>query len=312
MHISKQMSLVSPCRAVAPLHHQKPIVMKPPIITLFITVLFALSFDVSAQAPEQFNYQAVVRDQYGNVLANTSADFLITIRDGSPTGTDVYHESFSLTTNAYGLVNLSIGAGSNPSAPFSDIVWSSGAKYLEVQMDPGTGYIPLGVTQLLSVPYALYSNVSGNSLGQYGAAKTEFADFYAVIPYDNMDTIFGGERVAFGTRGVMNGNISRVNSADSLYEIILPSIGIYMVTFSVNVSGPGQLVLALNGNQLQYSAAGCHAGDMQINGMTMVGTSQVNSTLSLRNPIGSLPLLLQQANSGTLNTTAHIMIVRLF
>lgn len=62
-----------------------------------------------AQAPQGINYQAVVRDNLGAPLTNTTVGMRIQIRQGSPTGTIVYAESFSPTSSSAGLVNFVIG-----------------------------------------------------------------------------------------------------------------------------------------------------------------------------------------------------------
>ena len=46
---------------------------------------------------------------------------------------------------------------------FSELDWSLGSYYLGIELDTGSGYVAMGTTQLLSVPYALYAENSGNS-----------------------------------------------------------------------------------------------------------------------------------------------------
>ena len=38
-----------------------------------------------------------------------------------------------------------------------------GSYYLGIELDTGNGYVAMGTTQLLSVPYALYAENSGNA-----------------------------------------------------------------------------------------------------------------------------------------------------
>ncbi|HOY32753.1 MAG TPA: tail fiber domain-containing protein [Bacteroidales bacterium] len=141
------------------------------MITLANQLIITSSF---AQAPQKINYQAVVRDSSGNILASQSVSLMMIIRDGSSTGTDVYHETHDAVTNQYGLVSLKIGGGSNPSTSFSSINWASGEKYLEIQLDangPTGGYTwsTFGVTQLVSVPYALNAE-KANTFGMAGSS----------------------------------------------------------------------------------------------------------------------------------------------
>jgi hypothetical protein len=127
-------------------------------IFLFFLVLF-MGAAVYAQPPLSFKYQAVARDASGNVLANKNVTFRISIIQGTVTGAIVYNELHSKTTNSYGLVDLDIGRGTSPSGDFSTIKWGVDQHFLKVEMDPAAGiaFQLMGTSQLLSVPYALYS-----------------------------------------------------------------------------------------------------------------------------------------------------------
>lgn len=126
-----------------------------------VLVLFAFYFSLStvwAQAPQSFEYQAVVRDGSGNILISQNVGIQITIKQGSPSGTNVYQETFASTTNLYGLVNLQIGTGATGD-DFTIIDWAAGPYFIEVALDVtgGTSYTIMGTSQLLSVPYALHA-----------------------------------------------------------------------------------------------------------------------------------------------------------
>jgi len=122
-------------------------------------------YNVSAQPPQMFNYQAVIRNSSGVIVAKQHVSLRVSILADSPTGTLLYRERDTVKTNAYGLVNLKIGGGILISGNFSTINWQTGSKYLEIAFDinAGTNYTVLGTTQLLSVPYALYAQTSGAS-----------------------------------------------------------------------------------------------------------------------------------------------------
>lgn len=83
----------------------------------------------------------------------------ISILQGSSSGTAVYVETHTPTTNANGLATIEIGNGSIVTGVFANIKWSTGPYYLKTETDPegGTSYTITGTSQLLSVPYALYS-----------------------------------------------------------------------------------------------------------------------------------------------------------
>jgi hypothetical protein len=132
-----------------------------------LRLLFAAFFAVIimqsvAQTPQKFNYQAVCRDNLGNIIASQPVTLRFSIRDLSPGGTVLYSESHTITTNAFGLVNIEVGDGTYISGDFLTIPWGTGQKYLQVELNTGTGFTSVGYPQLLSVPYALYANESGN------------------------------------------------------------------------------------------------------------------------------------------------------
>lgn len=117
-----------------------------------------------AQAPASFKYQAVLRDARGNIRANTSTSIVISILQGNTTGTSVYRETHSASTDGYGLINLEIGKGIATIGTFSGINWGTSTYFVKVTVDG----VEMGTAQLLSVPYALYANNAGNGFsGNY-------------------------------------------------------------------------------------------------------------------------------------------------
>ena len=130
------------------------------LIISFLLILFAVS--VFAQVPEAFKYQAIARDLSGNVIANQNISLRINILQGSSTGSSVYCETHSVTSNGMGLMNLEIGNGTYVSGSFSGITWGTSTYYIKIEMDAtgGTNYQPMGTSQLLSVPYALYAKTA--------------------------------------------------------------------------------------------------------------------------------------------------------
>ena len=123
---------------------------------LFILWVFSLT-SLIAQAPSKFNYQAVARDNVGNPLANKLISLRIAIVNSAPSGTEVYKETFLISTNEYGHFNLAVGSGNAVGGSFNAINWDVEDKYLRIEMDAtgGSNYVLMGATQLLSVPYAL-------------------------------------------------------------------------------------------------------------------------------------------------------------
>ena len=135
-------------------------------------LMFVLSFIslcpffLHSQPPQAVNYQSVVRDNTGAIVANQNVGFRLSLHEGAANGTIIYQETHSKTTNQFGLANLEIGNGTPLTGIFANIDWGSGDKFLEVEFDPSGGntFVSMGTSQLISVPYALYANYSAHDL----------------------------------------------------------------------------------------------------------------------------------------------------
>ncbi len=116
-----------------------------------------------AQAPQKMTYQAVLRNSMNNLVVSAPVGMRVSILQGSATGTAVYVETHTTTTNANGLATVKIGDGTVVSGTFSAIDWSTGNYYVKTETDlaGGTNYTISGTTELLSVPYALYAENAG-------------------------------------------------------------------------------------------------------------------------------------------------------
>ncbi len=160
------------------------------ILTFFYLLSTVVIF---AQAPQKFNYQAVARNAQGAVLANQSIKIRASILDASANGISQYSETHSITSNSLGLFTLAIGGGNAVSGKFTDITWSSGDKYLKIEMDAtgGNNYALMGTSQLLSVPYALNA---GNG--------SQWNDVVNGIKYEN-NVVVGDSPNPAGTNGIV-------------------------------------------------------------------------------------------------------------
>lgn len=147
------------------------------LITSLITVFVTSAF-IYAQSPDRMSYQAVVRDNNDDLVANQSVGMQISILQGSSTGTVVYEETHTPTSNANGLVTVVVGNGTVVSGDISTIDWENGPYYIKSETDPtgGTNYTISGSSELLSVPYALHAKTSGG--GATGTAGGDLTGSY--------------------------------------------------------------------------------------------------------------------------------------
>lgn len=130
-----------------------------------ITLLWvAMGMTLFAQFPGGFSYQAVVRNTAGEIIANKTVKFRITILQDSESGTAAYVETHSAPTGAFGLANLKVGMGTKVSGNFDPSAWGLKKHYMKVELDPNNGntFSLLGTTQLLAVPYAFHAKTVEN------------------------------------------------------------------------------------------------------------------------------------------------------
>jgi Chaperone of endosialidase len=126
-------------------------------ISLISTFLYIFTYGQTV--PQGFNYQAIVRDANGEVLANDLITVQFSIRTINANGTIVYRETHLGSTTDLGQVNLVIGNGTPNIGTFSGIDWASGESlFLQVELNTGNGLQDMGTQQLVSVPYAILAN----------------------------------------------------------------------------------------------------------------------------------------------------------
>jgi len=220
--------------------------MKKIILTLASVIFSILIF---AQSPQSFKYQAVYRDNTGDIITDQSIAVQIRILQGSATGTEVFTETHNTSTNAFGLFNIEIGSV-NPT-DFASIDWASGPYYVNTIIN-GTDF---GTSQLLSVPYALHAKtaetVTGGSAGGHYLGEL-YGGGIVYYVYDNgqhgliasLDDLDGGSGVAWSATN----NVEIGATAQSFYDGASNTAAIvaqdatsgYAATLCNSYSGGGQ------------------------------------------------------------------------
>ncbi|WP_233794261.1 tail fiber domain-containing protein [Dyadobacter sp. CY343] len=128
---------------------------------ILLAFLFLTQFSF-AQAPEKFSFQGVARNAEGKLVASRDVSIRISIRPETALGSPVYQETHTAKTTANGIFTIQVGGGAGLSGQMNNIDWKSGKYFLQVEMDiDGAGnYTDFGITQLLSVPYAIHATES--------------------------------------------------------------------------------------------------------------------------------------------------------
>jgi len=129
----------------------------------FMLILFFIGGIGAAQNTEGFSYQSILRDSSGNPIQQQSVTVDITITEQSANGNAIYQENHTVTTSDIGLISIVIGNGNATSGNFQNIDWSSGPHFVTSSSTPAGGTAITGSSQLLSVPYAKFASVSGQT-----------------------------------------------------------------------------------------------------------------------------------------------------
>lgn len=153
--------------------------------TGLLVLMLVATMAIYAQPPQAFKYQSVLRNSSGEILANQAVSLRMSIRTVTANGLIVYQETFSETTDAFGMVNIEIGTGTPVIGTFALVNWRASSKFLQAEVDPngGSNYTNLGTSELLSVPYALFSGQSGD----------------AVWEKNNLNIFYNNGKVGIGT-----------------------------------------------------------------------------------------------------------------
>ncbi|MBR5982206.1 MAG: InlB B-repeat-containing protein [Bacteroidales bacterium] len=206
------------------------------ILAVFCLIISAMTF---AQVPQKMSYQAVVRGSDNNLVTNREISVRISILQGSIDGEAVYTETHSATTNANGLLTIEIGNGTS-NDDFSAINWANGPYFVKTETDVNGGddYDIIGVSQLLSVPYAMYAQTAGNVPDVSGFLTEETQTLADVVSVGNSanaqlkDVIDPTDNQDATTKRYVDELIAQLQAATDAINNIIPSV--HTITFDSN------------------------------------------------------------------------------
>jgi hypothetical protein len=259
---------------------------------LFAICIVFIAVAAHAQTPQAIPYQAVARDNAGNIIAGQNISLRFSIHDISAVGTVVYKETQSTTTNSLGLFSVNVGQGTPVTGTFAGIIWGTNAKFIQVEMDAtgGITYVNMGTQQMLSVPYALLSGSSAGDWNLSGNAGT----------VDGTNFIGTTDNVPLNFR-VNNQKAGRIDSTRSNTFFGFKSGN--SILAGNNNTAVGQVALSSNGNGNNNTADGQSALASNIGGNfnTASGSYALSTNISGSNNTANGFSALT-ANTGSFNT----------
>jgi uncharacterized protein (TIGR02145 family) len=287
--------------------------MKKPFLKAILISCFCLltsDFILFAQAPQRLSYQAEIRNTSNALIVNSLVGMQFSILQGSATGTVVYSERHTPTTNANGLVSLQIGGGTVLSGTFAGISWATGPYFLKTETDPvgGSNYTISGTQQMLSVPYALHSNNGVPAGGSNGQLLTNCAG----IPTWTTNGVCPGTVTALNCSTATNtGSLASGVAASGVSSSVpytggnggpysaqsVTSTGVTGLTASLTAGS-----FASGAGSLTYNITGTPASGGTANFALNIGGQSCTLTITVAAPIGTITALTcaSSTNSGTL------------
>jgi len=104
--------------------------MKRIFFTHLILILCGI---ILAQVPEKMCYQAVIRNNSDQLVANTNIGMQISILQSSSDYTAIYVERHTNSTNTNGLLSIEISGGTLVSGSNATVDWASGKYYIKTE-----------------------------------------------------------------------------------------------------------------------------------------------------------------------------------
>jgi hypothetical protein len=274
-------------------------------LSLVFTAIIVTTFAM-AQAPEKMSYQAVVRNAANALVTNQTVGIRISLLQGSASGTAVYVETQTPTSNANGLVSIEIGTGSVVSGTFSTIDWSSNTYYVKTEIDPagGTNYTITGTSQLLSVPYALYAKSAGTTnIAAGGITSTHLAS--AAVTTAKVSSsgaasgnslMYNGTSVTWGNpatklarttvTGVAGGVSYSAQTSDEIVGVDVTSGPATIYLPSAASSGAGKVIIV----KCELGNAGTNNITINRSGTDLINSSSTSLSITFGTATGSFRL----------------------
>ncbi len=221
--------------------------MKKILLSLITFCFFALTLKAQGIPTKHLNYQAVIRNNSGDVIVNQFVSLRFGIfQDTLPLAIlPVFQEVHVTKTNAFGQVNLVIGKGASTYGIYDTLSWKNKYRYLKIELDAdgGTVFKKMGYAQFQTVPYAQVAldAINKPALGELNNVNTTGAAAGQVLKFNGTtwtpatDATSGG-----GGGGSDSQTLSLVGTQLSISNgnsVTLPTGATYTAGAGVNITG---------------------------------------------------------------------------
>ena len=286
--------------------------MKHWILNSLFFCLFTATVCAQTAPPNGMIYQAVARDASGNLAAKRTIFVQTTILKNSATGTVMYSDQHKVSSNADAMFTVVVGQGTFVSGTYNkltNIPWGNDKFFFNIKICiaptlPGTGWKPvftdLGTTQFWSVPYALFSGKSSDSLtltikgttrqlklGSYKPIFFSVADNDSSITNEIQTLTRNGGRINLS----MNGGLVTLPDSSAINELqsisrnggrIVLNLGGGYITLPDSSATNELQTLSKTGSTISLSQGGGSIQDDDKQTLSISGTSNIK-TIAISN-----------------------------
>lgn len=218
-------------------------------ILFLLSLLVLVIHSVAAQTSLGMNYQAVARDETGQILSNKTLTLKFSFSTKEKEKQSYYSEVHQVTTDELGLINLVIGEGKDNIGNLADIPWASYQVWLDVEMDGngGRNFALLGSTELQTVPYAFYAATASQLVDASTEIELPMEKSQSIYWTTSGNTLTRPETHYVGTKDAQNLVFKTNNTA----RVVLTSGG--QMQIKSGVDGPDDEIasypLTIEGSQ---------------------------------------------------------------